>query len=33
MGKPAAALTSDPVYPAILYPGLFGPGEGSEPLS
>ena len=22
------ALTSDPAYPAILFPGLFGPGRG-----
>ena len=32
MGEPAAELTSDPAYPAILYPKLFGHGEGSEPL-
>ena len=32
MGEPAAELTSDPAYLAILYPKLFGPGEGSEPL-
>ena len=27
-GGPVTALTSDPTYPAILYPGLFGAGRG-----
>ena len=27
-GGPVPALTSDPVYPAILYLSLFGPGRG-----
>ena len=27
-GEPVPALTSDPVYPAILYPDLFGPERG-----
>ena len=26
--EPVPALTSDPTYPMILYPGLFGPGRG-----
>ena len=28
MGERAATLNSDPVYPAILYPGLFGLARG-----
>ena len=24
-GEPVPALTSDPMYPAIFYPSLFGP--------
>ena len=27
-GEPVPALTSDPTYPAILYPDLFGPEGG-----
>ena len=27
-GGPVPALTSDPAYPAMLYPSLFGPGRG-----
>ena len=27
-GGPVPALTSDPIYPAILYPSLFGPESG-----
>ena len=27
-GEPVPALTSNPMYPAILYPSLFGPGRG-----
>ena len=26
-GVPVSALTSDPAYPSMLYPGLFGPGR------
>ena len=28
MGEPVVALTSDPAYPAVLCPGLFGPAGG-----
>ena len=27
-GEPVLPLTSDPKYPAIVYPGLFSPGRG-----
>ena len=27
-GEPDTALTSDPAYPSILFPELFGPGRG-----
>ena len=27
-GGAVPALTNDPVYPAMVYPGLFGPGRG-----
>ena len=30
MGELAAALTGDPAYPAILYPGFLGPAGGDQ---